>query len=300
MSVILPCYGMGRYLGEALTSVAAQTHPHFEVIVIDDCGPEDGTREVVEEFVKAEPGKRIVFHRREKNGGAALARNAGVALAQGTIIAFLDPDDKWQPSHLACCLGLLQTADICSTRARCMSATGELMGPFFGERMDAVIAAFPVSLARENFILPSGTAMHRSAWEKVGEFGDNLRPAEDWDYYLRCVVARLRFAFTREETVLYRRHGEGATSNFLKMAQTCVRVLRKNFPDMDTAMQAETKQTLQYFLNRVIYMKVSFRDWSFVENLLSVLKLNPLSPKPWKAIAEGLRNNWHKLAASSS
>ena len=50
VSVILPSYGMGKFIRQALESIGSQTHANWEVILIDDCGPEDGTREALQEL----------------------------------------------------------------------------------------------------------------------------------------------------------------------------------------------------------------------------------------------------------
>ena len=63
VSIIIPCYKMGKYIGEALESVGNQTYAHWEVIAVDDCGPEDGTKEIIESFAECHPQHRIEFIR---------------------------------------------------------------------------------------------------------------------------------------------------------------------------------------------------------------------------------------------
>jgi len=70
---------------EAIASVTAQSYPDVEVIVVDD-GSNDGTAEVVQQFA----GVQYVY---QSNRGVSAARNGGVALARGELIAFLDSDD---------------------------------------------------------------------------------------------------------------------------------------------------------------------------------------------------------------
>ena len=69
VSIIIPSYKMGRYIGEALESVGKQTYENWEVIAVDDCGPEDGTKEIIESFAACHPQHRIEFIRHQKNGG---------------------------------------------------------------------------------------------------------------------------------------------------------------------------------------------------------------------------------------
>ena len=87
VSVIMPCYKMGRFIGEALESVGKQTYTNWEVIAVDDCGPEDGTREALEFFAKQFPNNQIIYHRHEKNGGVSAARNMAIELSRGQYLA---------------------------------------------------------------------------------------------------------------------------------------------------------------------------------------------------------------------
>jgi hypothetical protein len=84
VSVIIPCYNQAHYLGDALASVAAQTHGQHEVIVVDD-GSTDNTVEVAARY----PGVRYV---RQDNAGLAAARNTGIQHSTGDRLVFLDAD----------------------------------------------------------------------------------------------------------------------------------------------------------------------------------------------------------------
>ena len=92
VSVIIPTYNRRELVREALASVLAQTHGDVELIVVDD-GSDDGTAEVVQEFARV----RYVY---QPNRGVSAARNHGVALSSGALLAFLDSDDLWQPRKL--------------------------------------------------------------------------------------------------------------------------------------------------------------------------------------------------------
>ena len=94
VSVIIPCYNHGRFLAGAVESVTRQTFTDLEIIVIDD-GSTDTTPDVVAGL--ADPRIRS---RRTANAGVSAARNAGLDLARGEFIAFLDADDSWDPAKL--------------------------------------------------------------------------------------------------------------------------------------------------------------------------------------------------------
>ena len=96
VSVIIATYNRAELLPRAVNSVLAQTYERYEVIIVDDCSP-DNTQEAIRRF--ANPRIRAVRH--ETNRGAAAARNTGIAQARGEYIAFLDDDDECTPNRLA-------------------------------------------------------------------------------------------------------------------------------------------------------------------------------------------------------
>jgi glycosyltransferase involved in cell wall biosynthesis len=91
---------MGRYVGESLASVGSQTYSDWEVIVVDDAGPEDGTRQAVADFAKRFPNHRVEYLRHSTNQGVSVARNTAIRAAKGKFLAFLDSDDMWLPEKL--------------------------------------------------------------------------------------------------------------------------------------------------------------------------------------------------------
>jgi teichuronic acid biosynthesis glycosyltransferase TuaG len=97
VSIITPAYRAAKYVGKAITSVQEQSYPHWEMIVTDDCSP-DETREVVARY--AQRDRRVRLMAQISNQGPAMARNASLGQAQGRFIAFLDSDDWWLPAKL--------------------------------------------------------------------------------------------------------------------------------------------------------------------------------------------------------
>lgn len=95
ISVIIPFYNREGYLQEALESISCQDFRDFEVIAVDD-GSKDESAQIVNEFNHI-PIKLIS----QKNQGAASARNAGIHIARGRFVTFLDSDDIWVPHKLS-------------------------------------------------------------------------------------------------------------------------------------------------------------------------------------------------------
>lgn len=97
VSIITPAYKASGYIAETIKSVLAQSYPHWELLIADDCSPDD-TRTVIEHWCSTD--ERIKLIRLAKNGGPSAARNAALEHATGRWIAFLDSDDLWLPTKL--------------------------------------------------------------------------------------------------------------------------------------------------------------------------------------------------------
>lgn len=98
VSVIVPVYNAESYLGLCVESLIHQTNSDIEIILVDD-GSTDGSGRVCEQY-REKDGRIAVIHK--KNGGVSSARNAGLAVAKGEYIAFVDSDDWVHQDYLLC------------------------------------------------------------------------------------------------------------------------------------------------------------------------------------------------------
>jgi len=217
VSIIMPAYQVGAFIGEALHSIAVQTHTTWEVIVVDDHAPDDGTRAIVEAFAR-ERTQQVRYLRHERNQGVSAARNTAIGVARGEFLAFLDPDDLWAPWHLERALARFSqdpTADVCTGPV--INFRNGAPGSYRKKKPIArwKMEHFPHSLAVHNFIQPSATVVRRAAVVDVQGFEteQTLQHIEDYDLWIRLVLAGKRFAFLNEATSGYRKHASAASAD---------------------------------------------------------------------------------------
>jgi GT2 family glycosyltransferase len=193
VSVVIPTYQRCDLVPLAVTSALEQTSAPSEVIVIDD-GSTDGTEDAL-----APIADRIIY-RRQPNRGASAARNAGLQLATGSIVAFLDADDRWFPHHLA-----VLTAAIERNPAASLACSGPVHPHLRRARhvtgseiVDALYALLP---GFGLLTTPSRVVVRREALEEVNGFDEELIVAEDSDLWVRLAI-RAPFVLSPEVTIV--------------------------------------------------------------------------------------------------
>lgn len=131
VSIITAAYRCAGVVGDTIRSVLDQTYPHWEMLIAEDCSP-DETRSVIEEWTRRD--ERIKLIGLERNGGPAAARNAALERASGPWIAFLDSDDLWLPEKLERCLQFARerSAAFVFTGFRRIAADGGSPGRYIG------------------------------------------------------------------------------------------------------------------------------------------------------------------------
>jgi glycosyltransferase involved in cell wall biosynthesis len=186
ISVIIPTCNRRAMLREALASVAAQCGASFEVIVVDD-GSTDGTWEDLACHGLQPGGEAIRAVRTERRGPAA-ARNRGMAIARGSLIAFLDSDDLWKPAKLARQSQFMRDNPDCA-----ISQTGEIwmrggrrLNP--GRRHRKRSGDIFIDSLRTCLISPSAVILRRELLDEAGDFDEDMAACEDYDLWLRILL----------------------------------------------------------------------------------------------------------------
>jgi len=180
VSVVMPTLDRLDFLRRALDSLAQQTFPDFEAVVVVD-----GPSPALAEFVASHPDERVRLVQREKTGGTAAARNSGIEAARGRYIGFLDDDDIWLPSKLERQVPLLEGGeDVVHSLVYVADADGTVYErpSERGFRLfrEAAAAGYPyVWLLRRSCYQISSFLVRRECVDAVGGFDATLSGIDD-------------------------------------------------------------------------------------------------------------------------
>ncbi len=178
VSVIIPTYNRGWIVKEAVDSVLNQTCKACELIAVDD-GSTDNTASILNRF-----GDKLRIVRQE-NKGVSAARNKGIEVSSGNLIALLDSDDLWLPQKLERQISFFQMnpgALICQTQELWIR-NGRRVNP--GKRHKKLSGMIFEPSLNLCLISPSAVMFRRELLDRVGWFDENLPACEDYDLWLR-------------------------------------------------------------------------------------------------------------------
>jgi glycosyltransferase involved in cell wall biosynthesis len=222
VSIVVPAYNYGRYLGDALASVQAQTYGDWECVVVDDASTDD-TAAVARVFAERDARFRLV--QQSTNRGVSASRNRGFAESSGDFIQFLDADDRLLREKLARHVRFLEahpaTGVVYSEGGFFRDDDPRRLTPSLHGTLSRSIMARVHGDAWEKLqhynILPTPCALlHREAFKP---FNEACAGFEDWDFWLRCAAAGARFDFDGgdEPLVAIRAHGRSASGDTIRM-----------------------------------------------------------------------------------
>jgi len=184
VSIIMPAYNREDIITESITSVLEQTWQHWELLICDD-GSDDGTVTVARAV--NDPRIRVL---ELPHGGAAKARNGGLAEAQGEYIAYLDSDNLWHPAYLEVMMGhlLRHTGHYCAF-AKYLDVVMRNDGSM--ELKRHTDADFSYEKLQERNFVDLNSFVHRtSLYHEFGGFTDALPRMQDWDLVLKYTFLR--------------------------------------------------------------------------------------------------------------
>jgi glycosyltransferase involved in cell wall biosynthesis len=184
VSVVIPCYNAAKYLRETLDSVLAQDYQGLLEILVADDDSTDGSREIIESYG---PPVQLLPKPSDSARSASAARNRCLRAATQPLVAFLDADDAWFPTHLSSLAEAMhERPDLALVidDQYFMSQDGTALSPDSAE--------YPSQLTPDYLLLacqfgPGQVMVRRAIFDSVGLFDETLRHAEEYDMWLRIV-----------------------------------------------------------------------------------------------------------------
>lgn len=253
VSVIIPTYNRGKTIARAVDSVLAQSWKPLEVIVVDSYST-DTTTEVLASY-----GNKVRLIRQTKQGPPA-ARNAGIKLANGEIISFLDSDDEWLPGKLERQVRLLQSGEAsgvqcCVCNARMEFAAGA-MNSFDIARLRPAqregIWTNPAEVLTTRFLFFNQVvAVRREALDQTGYFRPGIM--EDYDLALRLSLLG-PWAFIADPLVVWHEQVEDSLTRKTSELERCERTF-EILKDVGNSSRSGTRLTEALLRQRVRVLK---------------------------------------------
>lgn len=206
ISILMPVYKTASYLREAIDSILSQRFSDFELIVLNDCSP-DESEEILDQY----DDSRIVRYRGTRNQGLANVLNVGMEMARGRYIARMDSDDVSLPTRLDIQVNYLEAhpeIDLCSCG---MKLFGAKDGSWIRESDPEMVKVTALFFSP---ILHASSVWRRDAFERYDlRFRQEMVPAEDYDLWCRALVKGLKMVNIPECLYLYRIRPDQATEN---------------------------------------------------------------------------------------
>ncbi|MBD2691964.1 glycosyltransferase family 2 protein [Anabaena catenula] len=226
VSVIIPVYNGEKYLAEAIENVKNQHYQPLEIIVIDD-GSTDKTAEIAAEL---KDNIRYIY---QKNSGPASARNRGIKIAKGDVIAFLDVDDIWSEDKL----------DVQANYLASNTSIEIVQGLIQQMKLSALTAGNQhifEPLYKPYHYINLGSAIYRkSVFDKIGLFDETLKYAEDLDWFIRAWENGITKVALDQVSLFYRKHKDNMTDGKNLVQLGFVRIFKRH---LDRARNKDNSQ----------------------------------------------------------
>jgi len=218
VSVIIPSYNYASYLEKRIESILSQTYSDIEIIVIDDCSP-DNSVEVLQKYVTH---SKVTLVLKEENSGWISTNNQGVELAKGEYILFAQCDDLCEPTMIEKLVGAMQRNTSIGL-SFCRSMLIDEHGKHLGEDYEMQEKSFKLRCKKgallhkkeasifflQSCVIPnlSAVLIRKCVFDVVGEFPKDYPACADWAWFL-SVAEHYDMAYVSEPLNYFMQHDE--------------------------------------------------------------------------------------------
>jgi teichuronic acid biosynthesis glycosyltransferase TuaG len=219
VSIITPSFKSEQFVSKTIESVLCQTYENWEMIIVDDCSP-DNSNIIIEDYCKKDC--RIKLIKLEKNSGPAIARNRAIEEAKGRYIAFLDADDLWKPEKLEKQINFMKENNLAFTYS-----SYELIDEndnFLGKYITKDLITYK-ELLKTNVIGCLTAIYDIEKLDKV--FMPNILKRQDYGLWLKILKQINSTKGILEPLAIYRIRKNSVSSNKLKAAQYQWKIYRE-------------------------------------------------------------------------
>lgn len=243
VSVVVPAHNREHLIADALASLQSQAEVDVDIIVVDD-GSTDGTANRVRSISAADLRVRLI---EIPHGGVTGARNAGVRVARGDFVTFLDSDDLCAPDRLSRQAGKLdRRPDVTAVVGHTcwfdkITPDFQRAGSMWYRRTDPVL---------------SSAMFRRTIFDQFGMFDESLDYAEDMDFFFRLFEADVRILVEVEIATYYRMHSGNMTKNEAAMYKGLLRAYHKS---IESRRRSGGRPRLNVFFHRPFDEEVVIR-----------------------------------------
>ncbi|MDD6618751.1 MAG: glycosyltransferase [Clostridiales bacterium] len=230
---------------KAIYSVLNQTYTNLELTIVDDSPESYVHRDEVKTFCENIPDERVKYIQHEKNSGACIARNTGLAHSKGELISFLDDDDEYLPFRMEKMIGYFSAPNVVMVYAdAAMYNNGKYRNINYSDTMKPRTGYIYDEIMKEDFIGSTSMAMLRTdILRKAGGFNPEMEACQDWETWIR-VSQYGEIAYCPEVVFNYYAYdGDGADARISNDTNRRIRAVR-HLNDMHADYLKEHKEAL--------------------------------------------------------
>src|SRR5665213_1133935 len=219
VSIVIPAYNPTAFLLDAIASAAAQTHPHTEIILVNDGSDKPESLAILEQAARS-----VGTYLEQSNQGPSAARNAAFRIAQGSCVVPLDADDSLSPTYIATCLSALDAGHaFVYTDFRV----------FGTQNYDEHLGDYNLYTLLGRNYLSYAALLRKQDWERVGGYDEAMRLGyEDWEFWLRLGSLGRFGQHVPQPLLRYRRHGITRSDTALAHHRELVDYIQARHPEL--------------------------------------------------------------------